>query len=142
MAGQTVELPSYRSKRVNILGFCSRQNEFYHELVEGWVNSDHVIRCFDNFADRVKRVTVVIVDNASMHTSKKFKGKQEEWEKKGLVIHYLPTYSPELNLIEILWRFLKYQWMPLSAYESYKNLKESLTHVLGKIGTEYTISFA
>jgi transposase len=67
-------------------------------------------------------LTVAIIDNASMHTSKAFRDKQVEWEKKGLIIHYLPTYSPELNLIEILWRFLKYQWLPLSAYESYSTL--------------------
>jgi hypothetical protein len=24
---------------------------------------------------------------------------------------YLPSYSPELNLIEILWRFIKYYWL-------------------------------
>ncbi|MCW4153826.1 transposase, partial [Halomonas sp. 18H] len=26
-----------------------------------------------------------------------------------------PAYSPELNLIEILWRQMKYAWLPLSA---------------------------
>jgi len=142
MAGQTVELPSHRSKRVNILGFCNRQNDFYYEIVEGWVNSEHVIGCFDNFANRLKKSTVVIVDNASMHTSKKFRDKQAEWEKKGLIIYYLPTYAPELNLIEIIWRFLKYYWLPLSAYESYKNLKESLINILENIGTKYVVSFA
>lgn len=142
LAGETVELPSHRSKRVNILGFCNRQNDFYYETVEGWVNSEHVISCFDNFANRVTKPTVVIVDNASMHRSKKFRDAQLEWEKKKLFIHYLPTYSPELNLIEILWRFLKYHWLPLSAYESYKKLKENLLSVLDNIGIKYTISFA
>jgi hypothetical protein len=33
-----------------------------------------------------------------------------------LIIKYLPPYSPELNLIEILWRFMKYYWLPFSAY--------------------------
>lgn len=28
-------------------------------------------------------------------------------------------YSPELNLIEILWRQMKYAWLPLSAYLSF-----------------------
>ena len=140
--GQTDELPSHRSKRVNILGFCNRQNGFYYEIVEGWVNSEHLISCFDNFIDKLSKPTVVIVDNASMHKSKQFNDKRPEWERKGLTVHYLPTYSPELNLIEILWRFLKYHWLPLSAYESYKKLKECLIAILDSIGEKYTISFA
>ena len=35
--------------------------------------------------------------------------------KKGLMIKYVPSYAPELKLIEILWRFLKYYWLPFSA---------------------------
>ncbi len=141
-AGETVALPANRSKRVNILGFCNRANDFYYELVEGWVNSDHVINCFDRFIANQCQPMLIIVDNASMHRSKKFKAKLAEWEEKGVVIYYLPPYSPELNLIEIVWRFLKYQWLPLSAYESYQHLKDSLAKVLDNIGGEYTISFA
>ncbi len=48
------------------------------------------------------------MDQASIHTSDKMMEKIEEWEKKNLEIFWLPTYSPELNLIEILWRFIKY----------------------------------
>jgi transposase len=28
-----------------------------------------------------------------------------------LILKYLPPYSPELNLIEILWRHIKYRWL-------------------------------
>ena len=141
-AEETVALPANRSKRVNILGFCNRANDFYHERVEGWVNSDHVITAFDNFIARLCKQTIIIVDNASMHRSKKFKAKLAEWEKKNVLVYYLPPYSPELNLIEIVWRFLKYQWLPLAAYHSYKQLKDCLKEVLENIGSEYTISFA
>ena len=58
------------------------------------------------------------MDNASMHTSNAVKNKQAEWEQKGLTIFYLPTYSPQLNIIEILWRFIKYEWLNIDAYES------------------------
>jgi transposase len=141
-AGETVKLPASRSKRVNILGFCNRANDFYYEMVEGWVNSDHVIRSFDNFIATLDKRAIIIVDNASMHRSKAFKAKLAEWQEKDVVIYYLPPYSPELNLIEIVWRFLKYQWLPISAYQSYKQLKEGLDKVLKNIGEEYSISFA
>jgi transposase len=43
---------------------------------------------------------------------------------QGLYLLFLPPYCPELNLIEILWRKIKYEWLPVSAYESFKDLSE------------------
>ena len=54
---------------------------------------------------------------------------------------YLPSYAPELNLIEILWRFMKYYWLPFSAYASFQCLSEAVEEVLTRIGTDYTINF-
>lgn len=140
--GETIEIPSSRSKRLNVLGFYSKQQDFHATTVQGYVDSEIVIACFDQFCDTINKKTVVVVDNASMHTSGKFKNKLGEWEKRGLIIKYLPTYSPELNLIEIVWRFIKYSWLPLSAYLSFKNLKNELQKVLDGIGSEYQITFA
>ena len=50
--------------------------------------------------------------------------------------------SPELNLIEILWRFMKYEWIELSVYESWINLVEYVEKVLVGFGNEYVINFA
>jgi hypothetical protein len=55
------------------------------------------------------------------------------------VIYLLPAYSPELNLIEILWRMIKYHWLPLKAYESFKDLMRSLKileNALAELGWE------
>jgi transposase len=140
--GETIEIPSSRSKRLNVLGFCNKQQDFHATTVQGYVESEVVIACFDQFCDTINKKTIVVVDNASMHTSGKFKGKLGEWEENGLTVKYLPTYSPELNLIEIVWRFIKYNWLPLSAYLSFKNLKIELQKVLDGIGSEYQITFA
>ena len=140
--GELIEIPSRRSQRLNVLGFCKKQQDFYATTVQGYVDSAMVMACFDQFCSTINQRTVVIVDNASMHTSDKFKGKLGEWEDKGLTVKYLPTYSPELNLIEIVWRFIKYHWLPLSAYLSFKNLKNELQKVLDGIGSEYQINFA
>ena len=80
--------------------------------------------CFDEFSEIITKKTVVIFDNSSSHTSEKFMKNIEKWEKKGLFVKYLPPYSPELNPIEILWRFIKYLWLPFSAYTSFRNLVE------------------
>ena len=64
-----------------------------------------------------------------------------EWSQKNLEIFWLPTYSPKLNLIEILWKFMKYEWIEVEAYSSWESLVEYVTNVLNKIGTEYVINF-
>ena len=68
--------------------------------------------CFNEFSKTLKKKTVVVMDNASVHTSEEFEECLPQWKKQGLIIKYLTTYSPELNLIEILWRnmALRHHW--------------------------------
>ena len=74
--------------------------------------------------------TVVVMDNASIHTSEAFQEEILKWEKQGLSIFYLPEYSPELNLIEILWRFMKYEWIEFWAYTSFAHLVQYVEEVI------------
>jgi transposase len=63
------------------------------------------------------------LDNASVQTRHAFLSHADEWMQRGVCLHFLPPYSPELNPIEILWRKIKYEWLPLDAYTSYAHLK-------------------
>ena len=77
-----------------------------------------------------------------IHTSNSIENKLLEWETKGIHIFWLPTDSPQLNLIEILWRFMKYEWIELNAYESLDKLATYIEKVLKGFGKEYIINFA
>ncbi|MBU6955636.1 transposase [Hahella sp. HN01] len=66
----------------------------------------------------------------------------KSWIDKGIWPIYSPKYSPELNLIEILWRKVKYIWLPLDLYEPFDRLKESVNDILSKFGQEYKINFS
>jgi DDE superfamily endonuclease len=131
-----------KSERINILGFFKRDNTFSPYMIEGKVDSEVVIACFDNFCASLTKDTVVVLDNASVHTSTTFQGKIPTWKAQGLTLKFLPKHSPELNLIEILWKHIKYYWLPFSAYLSFASLKEALENILINIGKEYHISFA
>ncbi len=48
-----------------------------------------------------------MIDNASTHTSNEFNDNIEAWKERGLTIYRIPPYSPELNVIEIIWRKIK-----------------------------------
>jgi|SRR5674476_971348 len=95
----------------------------------------------DEFVKTITKRTIVVIDNAPIHKSRKFMAKILEWRELDLIIYFLPPYSPELNLIEILWRFTKYQWLPFETYRNFKNLKENLSLVLSQIGSKYDINF-
>ena len=71
-----------------------------------------------------------------------FEEELERWQKDDLHVKFLPPYCPELNLIELLWRKIKYEWLPLDAYLNFKALTASLFDVLKGIGSKYRITFA
>ncbi len=141
--GETTELKSNKGRSLNILGFMSVGNELHAYQAEGTVNSELVVECLnDFFSNRKKKNPLfVVVDNAPVHTSKLFKDNLEKWAEDECIIIYLPTYSPELNLIEILWRFIKYYWIDIEAYESFEKLKLNVEDILNKVGSEYFIDF-
>jgi transposase len=82
------------------------------------------------------------MDQASIHTSQAFQAKIPEWKAKQIEIFELPAYSPQLNLIEILWRFMKYEWIELWAYEGWESLVKYVEQVIKGFGEEYVINFA
>lgn len=63
-----------------------------------------------NFKKFLKRLSnligrcVLVLDNASWHRSKKA---IQYAEKLGIILYFLPPYSPELNPIEQLWKWIK-----------------------------------
>ena len=95
----------------------------------------------DGFAKQTIKRTIVILDNSPIHRSKKFMAKIEQWKQEDLWIYFLPPYSPELNLIEILWRRIKYNWLSFDAYKNFQNLEEELTMILDGFGINYDINF-
>ena len=81
------------------------------------------------------------MDNASIHRREEFTDALPRWKQKGLMIKHLTPYAPELNRIEILWRHIKYFWLPFSAYECMKTLREALAEILKEFGSKYQITF-
>jgi len=139
--GQTWCLPAASGRQLNVLGFYSRDSQLDSYVFEGPIDSHVVAGCFDLFCERLTKPTVVVLDNASIHTSDEFEERIEAWARRGLTLKYLPPYCPELNLIEILWRKIKYEWLPLAAYASFQALAFELETVLRLVGSKYQITF-
>ena len=139
--GETLEIPSQRSRRLNVLGLMKRDNQLQSYVSEQSVTSEVVIACIDEFFATVEKRTVIVVDQASIHTSGAMQDRLEEWKERNIEIFQLPSYSPQLNLIEILWRFIKYDWLEVSAYRNWQSLVESVEKILREFGDNYVINF-
>ena len=61
------------NKRINVLGFLSKNGSLKSYIKDENINTDKVIEVFDDFANSLSKPTVVVLDNASYHKSKKFK---------------------------------------------------------------------
>ena len=140
-SGEYVRITPVSGARLNVFGLLSRDNHLHAYSVMGTVNTDTVIACIDQFVKTIEMKTVIVLDNASIHHSEKFKSKLCEWTLRGLRIFHLPAYSPHLNLIETLWRKIKYEWLKPADYDSWDALQNALDNILTSVGQKFKIDF-
>lgn len=139
--GKRVLLPTAKSKNMSLLGFINRANDLFPFMFEGAVNKEVIVACMDEFCKTINKKTIVILDNATPHTSLLVKEKRKEWEKKNLFLQFIPPYCPELNLIELLWKQIKYVWLKPDDYQSLEILWDRVEQILKAVGAKYTITF-
>jgi len=139
--GATEKVPASQGGHVTVMGFINRKSQGRFQLMEKTPKAIDILAFFDTLAQTIKRKTVLVLDKATIHTAGIVKEKITQWKQKGLFLQYLPTAAPELNLIEILWRIIKYKWLTPDSYKSKNNLVSDLDTILGKIGAEYRVNY-
>ena len=139
--GEEILLPAAMSTALSVFGIMSLDCNLHFQIREGTLNSAKIIDAVDEFVPHIRKQSILVIDNAPVHRSKAFEAKIREWQEQDLYLYFLPKYSPELNKIEILWRFIKYTWLPFDAYKNIQNLKEHLNEILLNVGGKYCINF-
>lgn len=144
--GKQKPIPTKKYLAYNVFGLMSPEQKLITYLTEKTINSEFIIQSLDDFTKSLTKVTVIVLDNAPWHKSKYVQTKIEEWEQKGLFLLYLPTYSPHLNKIETLWRFIngattRYQWLKIKDYTNLGSLRTAIENIFRQFGTEYQIKF-
>jgi transposase len=76
----------------------------------------------------------LVLDNARYQ---KCQSVFDKAEALGIELLYLPAYSPNLNLIERLWRFVKKQVLYSTHYDQFATFKESIDACLRDLGTRF-----
>lgn len=111
-----LEQTERRGKRISILGLWQPDKRFEYALACGSFNSQSYIQVMDWVADQALatltqtgRLTVIVQDNGSLHTSQLTRQQWQRWQDKGLFLFFLPQYCSQMNRIEEQWHQLKNQ---------------------------------
>jgi len=130
-----IKAPAGR-KRFNVLGAL---NAITHELIT--VTNDTYINA-QSFCDLLWRIShlnirvpiTLVLDNARYQ---KCKLVWELAESLDIELLYIPPYSPNLNLIERLWKFVKKQCLYSKYYSEFKGFKNAIIDCLSQTDTTY-----
>lgn len=100
--------------RVSLLGLWEPECALTYGLSFGSVTSEtylHLMRWQAQRAEslfkRTGILTVVVQDNATIHTSRAVQAEVAQWRRQGLVLFQLPKYCSQMNLIEGEWHQMK-----------------------------------
>lgn len=138
---ERVVMPSERGGGVNCLAFLSRDNRCRARLTQETITAALVGEELDAFSWEIERPTVVVLDNARLHT-RAVRAREAAWQGRGLFVLFLPAYSPHLNIAETLWRKLKYEWLRPEDYADEETLRLAVWLALAAVGTSLSIRFS
>ena len=140
--GEDVFVPCEKGFRLNCWGLISRHNECHWHTTQASIDSRFVLERLDMLSLSIHKPTFIVLDNASIHTAKIIKDRIPVWRQRGFYLFYLPTYSPQLNIAETLWRHLKGGWLRPQDYADNQTLAYALNRCLANVGTELNINFS
>jgi transposase len=130
-----IKAPSGRS-RFNVLGALHATS---HELVsvenDSYINALSVCELLEKLRDKHKDESItLILDNARYQKCKIVWAKAESLN---ITLQYLPSYSPNLNLIERLWKFVKKTCLYSVYYENFGDFKSAIKSCLDDTHRKY-----
>jgi len=130
-----IRSPSGR-KRWNVLGaYDVISGQLTTVANDGYINATTVCEMLHKLAVRYAGQPIVIVlDNARYQHCKLVESLAAEL---GITLQFLPSYSPNLNLIERLWKFMKKKCLYNIYYETFDDFKNGINDCLARVETDH-----
>lgn len=130
-----VRAPSGR-QRFNVLGAL---NAITHELITvtntAYINAQSVCELLAKIAElNLKEPVTLVLDNARYQRCALV---QACATQLGIELLFLPTYSPNLNLIERLWKFTKKKCLYSKYYQNFADFQQAITTCLHDAHQKY-----
>jgi transposase len=122
-------------QRYNVLGAVeTRDHDFVSVRTSGSINADTVCELLRNLdkAYPGEEITLVM-DNARYQRNKKVFAEAEEY---GIELLFLPPYSPNLNLIERVWRLTKTKSLRNRYFENFAKFRTTIDEFIDSLSGE------
>ena len=139
---EKIFMPATKGSGLNCFALPSRTNQCLVKTSEQTFSAHFIFEQFETLSVNLRKLTVIVLDNARIHTSQIIKERIKIWQQRGLYLFYLPRYSPHLNIVETLWRKLKYEWLTPIDYQSKEHLFYQITLALKAVGSSLLIRFS
>lgn len=123
---------AYGRKRVNCLGFMNAVTYQTETIMnDSYLNADTVCEGLKQLREKNPDTWLyVILDNAAYQRCRKVR---QCAESLNINLIFLPSYSPNLNLIERLWRFLRQKVNANRFYSSFQEFFEIVKTFLSTV---------
>lgn len=130
-----IKAPAGR-QRYNVLGALNAMTlELITVTNDAYINADSVCKLLEKIAVLALEVPITLVlDNARYQ---RCEAVTKYANSLNIELLFLPSYSPNLNLIERLWKFVKKKCLYSKYYDTFPAFKAAISECLNKIGTEY-----
>lgn len=123
--GEKKELKTNSGRqRLNLHGAINAETHEVTVIESPTVDKDSTLQLFEIIKQKYCYASTIylILDNARYHYSKEVR----EWlQGKNIKLVFLPSYSPNLNLIERLWKFFKKKVLYNKYYKNIKKFRKS-----------------
>jgi len=131
-----VKAPAGR-QRLNVLGAVNAITKKIDFLTNTtYINAEVIADFLHQLAAKYNDLPIVIVLDNARYQHCKFIVKLAE--ELGITLLFLPAYSPNLNIIERFWKFLKKKALYAQYYDSFVRFKDGITATLQKANDDQT----
>ena len=130
-----IKAPSGR-QRFNVLGAL---NAISHEMVvitnTGYINAYSVCELLIKLTKRSGNLPIsIVLDNARYQKCKLVQATAKLFD---IELLYLPAYSPNLNLIERMWKFVKKKCLYSMYYPDFASFTKAISECRAKTDNDY-----
>ena len=123
-------------QRYNVLGALDAvTHELITEINTTYINAESVCSLLRKLASHGLSVPItVVLDNARYQRCALVQNMAKEL---GIELLFLPSYSPNLNLIERLWKFVKKEALNSRHHQDFKKFQQAIDGCLAEISTKH-----
>jgi transposase len=122
-------------QRLNVLGAVGYGTAKMITVINrGSIGAEQVCELLRQIKRRCRKPVTVVLDNASYHRAKVVR---QCAESLGIELLFLPPYSPNLNLIERVWKLVKKLALTARTLSDFDAFAESITQTVEQLQTEH-----